>query len=233
LPVAFVTGAGVRVGAAIADALGDAGYDLILHAHRSADAARAKRKGIVLTADLSIPEEVDRLAAEVRRAAPVLDVIVHNAGIFEKTPFAKIDRAAWRRMQAINLDAPAFLTQALLPSLEAAPAPVVIHLADVVGERPMRQYAHYAVSKAALVMLTRALAIELGPKIRVNAVAPGTVAWPPGFDPAARERIVSRIALGREGTVEDVAKAVLYLVRDAPYVTGVVLPIDGGRSALL
>lgn len=240
MPLAVVTGAGVRVGAVVARALLDAGWDLALHAHGSTagaqaivDDARARGRTATLhRADLSTDDGVDALAASVAAAHPTIDLVVHNAGVFERVEYASIARAAYRRMQAINVDAPFFLTQAWLPNLRAAPAPSVVLLADVAGQRPMAGYAHYCVSKAGVVMLTKSLAVELGPTIRVNAIAPGAVWMPEGYDPAARARYLSRVPLGREGTADDVAGAVLYLAA-APYVTGHVLAVDGGRSARL
>lgn len=240
MPLAVVTGAGVRLGRAIALALARAGYDLVLTANRSVDdvnhvanEARALgRQAMVRRADLSDESEVDRLGSDLRAIIPTVDLLVHNAGVFEQVPFSSITRAQYRRMQAINLEAPFFLTQALLPALEASSAPSIVLLADIAGERPMNRYAHYSVSKAGVVMLTRALAVELGPKIRVNAVAPGTVLFPEDFEQAERERIVRRVPLRREGTADDVAEAVVYLAR-APYVSGQVLAVDGGRSAVL
>ncbi|MBM7113624.1 SDR family oxidoreductase [Archangium primigenium] len=241
MTTAFITGAGVRVGSAVARALGQAGYDLALHANRSAESVRALaeefevlgRRVTVHTADLSRPEAVDALGAEVRAAHPALDVVVHNAGLYAAVPFGAITRAQYQTMVGVNLDAPFFLTQALLPSLRAGTSPLVVHLTDIAGERPVGGYAHYSVSKAGLIMLTRALAVELAPHVRVNAISPGTVAFPEDFDAAAREDTLRRIPLGREGSVEDVARAVLFLARDAPYVTGQVLAVDGGRSAQL
>jgi pteridine reductase len=238
--LALVTGAGIRVGRAVAEALAVSGYDLLLHANRSragadevASEARALgRKVEVVTADLGDPGEVRRLGADLRARHPRLDVIVHNAGLFERVPFGEITLEQYRRMMAVNLDAPFFLTQALLPSLQAAEDPCVVHLADIAGERPVPRYAHYAASKAGLIMLTRALAVELGPRVRVNAVSPGTVAFPEDFDEKARAGILGRVPLGREGTPADAAEAVLYLTR-ARYVTGQVLAVDGGRSAVL
>jgi pteridine reductase len=238
--LALVTGAGIRVGRAVAEALAVAGYDLVLHANRSrqpveevAREARALgRRAEVVVADLSDSGEVDRLGQELRARHPALDLLVHNAGLFERVDFADITRAQYRHMLAVNLDAPFFLTQALLPSLLAAEDPLVVQVGDIAGERPVPRYAHYSVSKAGVLMLTRALAVELGPKVRVNAVSPGTVAFPENFDQAARERIVGRVPLRREGTPADVAEAVLYLTR-ARYVTGQVLGVDGGRGAVL
>ena len=238
---ALVTGAGVRLGRAIALALAEAGYDVVLHAHRSGaardDVARAVqalgRRTFTETADLSDPDAVDALGARIARDHPVLDAIVHNAGLFEQVAYEDITRAQYRRMMAVQIDAPFFLTQALLPSLRAAHDPVVVHITDVAATRPVTRYAHYSVSKAALEMLTRALATELGPRIRVNAVAPGTVMFPADFDEAARARILARIPLGREGTAEDVARAVRFLVVDGPYVSGQTLAVDGARGSHL
>lgn len=240
MATAFITGAGVRVGRAIALHLARAGWDLVLHAHRSlepleelaAEARSLGRRVDLHAADLSDDRAVDALAAEVAAAHPRLDLLVHNAAIFEALPVESIDRAAWRRMQAINLEAPFFLTRALLPSLRAAASPCVIHVTDVGADRPHPGYTHYSVSKAGLAMLTRALAVELAPLVRVNAVAPGTVAFPEDWDPAARADTLARIPLGREGDVFDVARAVHFLATQ-PYVTGQVLAVDGGRSVML
>ena len=238
---AFITGAGIRVGRAVADALGRAGYDLALHAHRSADALEAQaeslralgRRVTVYTADLSRPEAVDDLGARVRADHPALDVLVHNAGLIEPRPFGDISRAEYQRMLGVNLEAPFFLTQALLPSLRAGTSPLVVHLTDIGGERPVSGFAHYAVSKAGLIMLTRALAVELAPHVRVNGISPGVVAFPESTPSAEREAILGRVPMGREGSVEDVARVVLFLAREAPYITGQVLAVDGGWSARL
>lgn len=238
---AFITGAGIRVGHAVARALGRAGYDLALHANRSvgpleslADELRALGRHVTLyAADLSNPDAVDALGARVREAHPALDVVVHNAGLYERVDFASITRAQYRTMLGVNLDAPFFLTQALLPSLLAGKDPLVVHLTDIGGERPVSHYAHYSVSKAGLIMLTRALAVELAPHVRVNGISPGTVAFPEDFDEAARQAILQRIPLAREGSVEDIARTVVFLAREAPYITGQVIAVDGGRSAQL
>jgi pteridine reductase len=240
VPTALVTGVGIRVGRAIAEALAQAGYDLLLHANRSREAVdevaeRCRslgRQAEVYTADLSDPAARSAFAREASAAAPALDVLVHNAGLFEKLAFEDIGLDTYRRMQAVNVEAPFFLSQALLPNLRLASGSIV-HLTDIGGERPIACYAHYSVSKAALIMLTRALAAELAPAVRVNAVSPGTVIFPEDFDEATRRAFLARIPLGREGQGDDVAKAVLFLVRDAPYITGQVLSVDGGRSSVL
>jgi pteridine reductase len=237
----FITGAGIRIGRAVARALGQAGYDVALHAHRSVDALAPLaeelrglgRQVSLYSADLSDARAVDALGARVRAEHPALDVLVHNAGLFERVPFGGISREQYRTMLAVNLDTPFFLTQALLPSLRAGSHPLVVHITDIGGERPVPEYAHYSVSKAGLIMLTRALAVELAPHIRVNAVSPGTVAFPENFDAQAREAVLRRIPMGREGSVEDIARTVVFLAREAPYITGQVFAVDGGRSALL
>ncbi|MBF5041524.1 SDR family oxidoreductase [Aggregicoccus sp. 17bor-14] len=241
MATAFVTGAGVRIGTAIARALARAGYDLALHANRSvaplealAEELRAAGTRVSLhTADLSSPDAVDALARELLARYPALDVLVHNAGLFERAPFATVTRAQYRHMQAVNVEAPFFLTQGLLPALKAAPAPLVVHLTDIGGERPVPQYAHYSVSKAALLMLTRALAAELAPHVRVNGISPGTVLFPEDFDEAQRKEVLARIPMGRTGGVEDIARTVVFLAKDTTYITGQVLAVDGGRSAQL
>ncbi|NPC73160.1 SDR family oxidoreductase [Corallococcus sp. AB004] len=238
---AFITGAGVRIGSAVARALGRAGYDLALHANRSmeplealAQELRELGRGVTLySGDLSDAQAVDALGARVREAHPALDVVVHNAGLYERVDFAAVTREQYRRMLAVNVDAPFFLTQALLPSLRAGKDPLVVHLTDIGGERAVSHYAHYSVSKAGLVMLTRALAVELAPHVRVNAISPGVVAFPEHFDEAARKEVLDRVPMGREGSVEDVARTVVFLAREAPYLTGQVIAVDGGRSAQL
>lgn len=238
MPLALITGAGIRVGRAIAIALANAGYDLVLHAHRSqqglsevAAIAKTHQRSVQqVLADLSATDGVATLTAAIQAQHQALDVLVNSAGAYERLPFADLSRASYARMMAVNLEAPLFLTQALLPLLRAAPAPCVINITDASIDKPYAGYTHYMVSKAALSMLTRTLAIELAPRIRVNAVAPGTVVFPSDFDPAKRQRIVSRIPLARAGTAEDIGRAVVYLVRDAPYVTGQTIAVDGGAT---
>ncbi|QRK06391.1 SDR family oxidoreductase [Archangium violaceum] len=241
MPTAVVTGAGVRLGKAIALALAEAGYDLALHVHRSTEGAeevarKARalgRTATVYRADLGSPREVESLAVTLREAHPAIDVLVNNAGLYERVAFEDITREQYHRMLGVNLEAPFFLTQALLPALRTAPQPLVVNITDIGGERPESHYAHYSVSKAGLIMLTRALAVELAPRVRVNAVSPGTVVFPENFDEAARQALLARIPLGREGSAEDVARVVVFLAREAPYISGQVIAVDGARSAQL
>jgi len=236
MPVALVTGAGVRVGRAVALALADAGYDVALHAHshRAAldDVAAAVvargRQASLHAADLSTVEGAFALGDDVMARWPGLDVVVHNAALFAEVPFAQLTPAQWRLMQAVNLEAPAFLTQRLLPALRRSPAASVVCIADVAGERPIRRHAHYCVSKAGLLMLVKALALELAP-IRVNAIGPGAVAFPDDYDADKVARILARVPLGRTGSPDDIAAAVVFLAAQG-YVTGQMLAVDGGRN---
>lgn len=238
--LALVTGAGVRVGKAIALALAGDGCDVVLHAHTSLNGVRDTaahiealgRRAFLETADLSDDDAVDALAARIIAAHGTLDVVVHNAAIFEELSFKDIDRARFRRMQRINVEAPFFLTQGLLPALAKSEAPVIVHIVDVTADRPMNHYAHYTTSKAALAGLTKALTIELAPKVRVCGVAPGIVAFPKDFSPEQRAHILQRIPLRREGSPDDVGRAVAFLVR-SPYMNGVLLPVDGGWQVTL
>ncbi|HEX5744856.1 MAG TPA: SDR family oxidoreductase [Archangium sp.] len=241
MPTAVVTGAGIRLGKAIALALAEVGYDLALHVHRSTEGAeevatRARALGRTTTvhrANLGDPKELESLAATLRQAHPAIDVLVNNAGIYERVAFEDITREQYHRMMGINLEAPFFLTQALLPALRAAPQPLVVNLTDIAAERVVSHYAHYTASKAGLLALTRALAVELAPRVRVNAISPGTVIFPEDFDEAARQAMLARIPFGREGSAEDVARAVVFLAREAPYISGQVIAVDGARSAQL
>ena len=240
MPTALVTGAGIRVGRAIALALARAGYTLALHANASRDAVlevqreieSAGGKATVHLADLSQVSEVKRLAREVMDAHPDLDVFVNSAALFEKVPFRDVNEEQVARMRQVNLDAPFFLTQALLPALERGEGGLVVNITDILGERSPPGFAHYAITKAALLHLTRALAVELAPKVRVNALSPGTVLFPPDYDEAQRKSVLRRVPLGREGEPDDVARAVVFLAKEAPYVTGQVLALDGGRSSV-
>jgi pteridine reductase len=238
--VVLVTGAARRVGAVIAAAFHAEGSRVAVHYRSSrADAealvARldAARPGSArgFAADLADAEACARLPESVVRAFGRLDVLVNNASTFYPTPIGSITPDQFDDLVGSNLRAPLFLTQAAAPEL-AKREGLVLNVADIHGLRPLAQHAVYSAAKAALVMLTRSLARELGPSIRVNAIAPGPVLWPEqGVDEALRERIVARTALKRAGTPEDVAKAALFFAKDAPFVTGEVLAVDGGRLA--
>jgi pteridine reductase len=236
---ALVTGAGRRVGRAIALALARAGADVAVHynlseagALETAEEARAAGVSAApLRADLSEPEQVERLFAEVKDRLGGPDVLVNSAALFERVPFEDLDLEEWERTQRVNLTAPFLCCRAAVPEMRARGGGDIVNICDIGGMAAWKGFAHYNVSKAGLIMLTRALAVELAPEIRVNGVAPGTVLFPEGYDESARARIESRIPMGRAGTPEDVAEAVLFFVSGSGYVTGQVLAVDGGRSA--
>ncbi len=222
--VALVTGAGVRVGEVIARALSRRGWTVAGHyrSHRPRGFAAA------LAADLAAPDGPAQLAAAFRASFDRLDLLVNSAAGFEALPLARTDAAAWDALLDLNARGPLLLVRALAPLLTRCRGSVV-NIADIGGGMvAWKGYAAYCASKAALVRATECLALELAPHVRVNAVAPGAALWPEGYPAARRRELVSRIPLGRAGTPDDVAGAVLYLA-EAPFVTGAVLPVDGGR----
>ncbi|MEE4384588.1 MAG: pteridine reductase [Pseudomonadales bacterium] len=237
-PVALVTGGARRVGAAIVRALHGAGHDVAVHHRHSAEAARAlvdalcaERPGsaFALAADLAEADGPEVLAEALLAARGRCDVLVNNASAFFETPVGTFDAAAWDALLGSNLRGPLFLAQALAPALREARG-AIVNLVDVHAWRPLPGYPVYATAKAGLLMATRSLALELAPRVRVNAVAPGAILWPEGEDwKTRREALLARVPLGRTGRPEDVADAVCFLAR-APYVTGQVLAVDGGLS---
>ncbi|MFZ5445546.1 MAG: SDR family NAD(P)-dependent oxidoreductase [Myxococcota bacterium] len=236
MPTALVTGGGIRVGRAIALALGRAGYDVIVHANRSVEEAAQVvaalktmgRTARVEAADLSSSDGPASLAARV----PTLSLLVNSAATYEHASFKDITRQRLETTLAVNVVAPFLLTQALLPQLEASGQGCVINITDMAVSHaytPTHFFSHYLASKAALEQLTRAWALELGPHIRVNAVAPGPVAIGADTTAAQRRDMLERVPLRREGSAEDVAEAVVFLAR-APYITGQTIRVDGGLS---
>jgi pteridine reductase len=236
---ALITGAARRVGAAIALALHSAGASVVLHYRSSAEEADALARELngarpgsaaLVQGDLLETAAVKELAHTAAAAFGGLDILVNNASSFYPTPLGDIDEDDWNDLIGTNLKAPLFLAQAAAPALRERGG-LIVNLADIHGMRPLRRHPVYSVAKAGLIMLTKSLARELGPQVRVNAIAPGPVLWPEdGIDAALREEIIARTALKRIGSAEDVARAVLFFASQAPFVTGQVLAIDGGRS---
>ncbi len=238
-PVALITGAARRVGAVIARTLHAAGYDLALHYRRSADDAHAlaqelerQRSGstLLLQAELAdtdtLPGMIGQLLAHYGR----LDALINNASAFYPTPLGTATPQQWNELFASNAQAPFFLSQAAIPALREARGGIV-NLLDIYAERPLADHPIYCMAKAALGAMTRSLALELAPAVRVNGVAPGAVLWPSdGKAYADQQAMLARTPLQRAGTPDDVAGAVLWLLRDAPYVTGQVIHVDGGRT---
>ena len=240
--VALVTGAARRIGAAIARRLHAAGARVLLHyrgAEREAaaleselNAARAKSAAKV-KADLLAPVAPRALVAAALESFGGLDLLVNNASTFYPTALGAIEAGHWEELVGSNLRAPLFIAQEAAPQLGKRGGSIV-NIADIHAERPLKDYLVYSVAKSGLVALTRALALELAPAVRVNAVAPGAIAWPEDgqFEPPERGRIVATTPLARLGTPEEIARAVHFLAT-APFITGQVLAVDGGRSVYL
>jgi pteridine reductase len=236
---ALVTGAARRVGATIVRSLHAHGASVLIHHRSSATAARelaaelnAIRSGsaAVAQADLRELSTHAGLVQSVVRAFGRLDVLVNNASSFYPTPLGEITESQWDDLIGSNLRAPLFLSQAAAPELQRTSG-LIVNMVDIHARRPLKRYTVYCIAKAGLAMLTRSLARELGPGVRVNGVAPGPVMWPEdGLDAALRAEIVERTALKRQGSAEDVARAVLFFACDAAYITGQILAVDGGRS---
>jgi pteridine reductase len=240
MPFALVTGGAVRVGAAITRALARDGFDVVIHTRRGAEEVAALvaevramgREAWALQADLAHPDGPAQLARHVLARVAPIHVLVNNAAAYAHVDFADITPEAFDAMLAVNVRAPFFLTQALLPSLRASGAGAVVNITDMAVSHAYTTthfFAHYLASKAALEQLTRAWALELGPTVRVNAVAPGPVAMAGETTDGQRDDILRRVPLRREGSPDDVARAVAFLAR-APYVTGQTLRVDGGLS---
>jgi pteridine reductase len=243
-PVALVTGAARRIGAAIARRLHAQGHDIALHYRDSALEASAlaaelegRRHGstVLLQADLAAFDRLPELVAATIGRFGRLDALVNNASAFFSTPFGATSPAQWDALFAANARAPFFLSQAAGPHLRATRG-AIVNLTDIHGERPLAGHAVYGMSKAALLQMTRALALELAPEVRVNAVSPGAILWPdadddgPGKTEAAKQALLARTPLARTGTPEEIADAVAWLLCNATYTTGQVIRVDGGRT---
>lgn len=236
---ALVTGASRRIGATIARKLHESGMRVAIHYRGSADDAAAlccelndERPDSAETfqADLVEKGAPATLIEEVIEWSGTLAVLVNNASTFYPTPLGEIDETSWEDLVGSNLKAPLFLAQSAAPHLKVGGGSIV-NIVDIHAYRPLRDHHVYGAAKAGLAMLTRSLAKDLAPDIRVNGVAPGAIAWPEdGMTEAIKETILGQIPLGRSGEPVDIANAVLFLVRDATYSTGQVIAIDGGRS---
>jgi len=239
----LITGGAKRVGAAICRRLHAAGANLMLHFRSSAGEARLLqselnhvRQGSValIQADLldlaKLPAMVERTLASFGR----LDALVNNASSFFQTPVGEITASDWEDLIGTNLRAPLFLAQAAAAALRKTQG-AIVNITDIHAERPLKNYVVYSVAKAGLVGLTRSLARELAPEIRVNAVAPGPILWPDdeSFDELSRQRIISHTPLRREGTPEDIANAVHFLIANGEYITGETINVDGGRHVAI
>lgn len=235
---ALITGAAKRLGAATARALHAEGMNLLIHYHKSEDEAQALAAELnrarpdsaaIAQADLANTQGLESLVKAALQWNG-LDVLINNASSFRPTPIGQIGEDDWDDLMGSNLKAPLFLAQAAAPHLKKNQG-CIVNMIDIHAYRPLREHTVYCAAKAALVMLTLSLAKELGPEVRVNGVAPGPVLWPEApMDAATKKSILEATALKRKGSPEDISGAILYLVRDAEYVTGQILAVDGGRS---
>ena len=236
--VALITGAAHRIGARTAKRLHRSGMNIVLHYRSSRKAAQAlqqilnderENSVVLIQADLHATAGLNTLVEEAVKALGRLDVLINNASSFYPTPIGKVSEDQWDDLMGSNLKAPFFLSQAAAPHLKKQSG-CIVNIVDIHAERPLKNYPVYSMAKAGLVMMTKSLACELGPKVRVNGVAPGAILWPENMDEVTQQRIVSRTFLKRQGEPDDIARAIEYLVNDANYVTGQILAVDGGRS---
>ena len=237
--VVLVTGGARRLGAAIGRRLHAAGANLVVHYHQSqaaADALVAELEALrggsahAVRGDLHDVERLPGLVAATLERFGRLDVLVNNASSFYPTPVGTITAAQFDDLVGTNLRAPLFLSQTAAPALRASRG-LIINMVDIHGRRPLKAHPVYCAAKAGLVMLTKSLARELGPEIRVNGIAPGPVLWPErDLEASLKDEIIARTALKRPGSPQDIARAAHFFAVDAPYVTGQILAVDGGRS---
>ena len=240
--VALVTGGARRVGAAIARCLHAEGMSLVIHYRHSEREAlalkddleriRPESVGLVMGA-LGADTIARRIISDAIAVFGRLDALVNNASAFYPTPLGQVTEHEWEDLMASNLKAPFFLAQAASAELRAREG-CIINLVDIHAERPLKNYPVYSIAKAGLAMMTWSMARELAPEVRVNGVAPGTILWPERvLSQGVKEEILARVPQKREGSPEDLARAVRFFLRDAPYVSGQILAVDGGRSVVL
>ena len=235
----LITGAAKRIGAAIATVLHGAGANVAIHYFASAEAADALAARLntersdsahTVHANLRKMADLEPMIKEVIAQTGRLNALINNASSFYPTPLGTITEEQWDDLVGSNLKAPLFLCQAALPHLRETSG-VIINIVDVHSQRPLKNHSVYGAAKAGLGMLTRALAKDLSPEIRVNGISPGAILWPEsGMPEQVQDKIIEQIPLKRAGEPEDIAAAVLFLMRDAPYITGQILKVDGGRS---
>ncbi len=236
---ALITGAARRIGAAIARTLHGQGMNVVLHYRHSDAQARELMEQMnrqrpdsatLARAELLNTQELAPLIAQAQARWGRLDVLINNASSFYPTPVGRITEQHWNDLIGTNLKAPLFLSQAAAPHLQVH-AGCIVNIVDIHAERPLKGYLLYSVAKAGLVMLTKSLARELAPRVRVNAIAPGAILWPEVEDyEAMHQEIIERTALKRQGSPDDIAKTALFLIRDAEYITGQTIAVEGGRT---
>lgn len=240
-PVALITGAGRRIGAAMAKTLHTAGYRILVHYRQSASDAEALVTALnneradsahALCADLTDIAAVQTLAQQAQDHWGRLDVLINNASSFYPTLVGEITAEHWQDLFASNAQAPLFLSQALAPALKQQRG-CIINIADIHALKPLKGYTTYCMAKAANTMLTQSLARELAPEVRVNSIAPGAILWPENeaeIDDNTKQQMLDEIPLQRTGTEADIARTALFLIQQADYITGQIIAVDGGRS---
>jgi len=237
--VVLVTGASHRIGATIVRLLHAEGMNVILHYRHSREAAQAIQQElnairdesvILIQADLHETAKINEMVREAVKGWGRIDAIINNASSFYPTPIGKIDERVWDDLIGSNLKAPLFLCQAAAPYLKQQQGNIV-NIVDIHADRPLKEHTVYSIAKAGLVMLTKSMARELGPDVRVNAVAPGAILWPENdIDDVTKKRILSGTVLKRQGSPDDIARAVRFLIKEANYMSGQILTVDGGRT---
>ncbi len=239
--VVLITGAALRIGAEMVKTFHREGFNIILHYNRSEEAAQELQTQLcsiredsvrLLQLDLVNCTDWDGVVTFCQDQWGRLDVLINNASSFYPTRLGQIEESDWDDLVGTNLKAPFFLCQALAPALREN-AGTIVNIVDIHASRPLKNYSVYSVAKAGLIMLTRSLAKELAPEVRVNAIAPGAILWPENkaeLTDQTRANIIRQIPLKRQGAPEDVAKTALFLATTAPYINGQILAVDGGRS---
>lgn len=238
---AIVTGAAKRIGAAIARELHDMGMDVVIHFNSSATAANTLAQELntvrldsahLLQSDLRESAACRALIEQAYVINERIDVLINNASVFYPTPLQEFTTGDWDALMNVNLKAPLFLAQAAAPYL-ARTRGSIINLADIYADQPLENHIIYNISKSGLIMLTKSLAKELGPDVRVNAISPGAIFWHDNMNESEKNGILAKTVLKQQGRAKDISKAVSYLINHADYTTGQVLVIDGGRTLYL
>jgi pteridine reductase len=234
----LITGAAKRIGATCARLLHSEGYNVFLHYRSSASEAQQlcdqlnhqrANSAKIMQADLLNMAELKALAKQAIMAWGGIDVLVNNASSFYPSSISEVTEAQWNELLGSNLKAPFFLAKVLAQTL-ADHNGCIVNMVDIHAERGLKGYPVYSIAKAGLVAMTKILAKELGPEVRVNGVAPGAIIWPEDLSASGQQEILQRLALKRSGEPADIAKAVLFLIRDADYMTGQIMTVDGGRT---
>lgn len=241
-PVALITGSAQRIGAAIAGELHYADYNIVIHYQHSKEQAtalieklnqRRADSAVCFAADLQDVTAIHSLAEKSLAHWGKINALINNASAFYPTPIGTVTEKDWDALIASNMKAPLFLAQALAQELKKQSG-CIINIADIYAEKPLAEHTVYCMAKAGNVMLTKSLALELAPAVRVNGIAPGAILWPSAQDnnhhQQQQEKILAAIPLQRTGDTDDIVRTVLFLLRDAPYITGQILNVDGGRS---